>query len=126
MLYNGPGVFYGCNTRLHVTAIDHTTFHQEGASQRFNGDYCLQVRLHRLFIDQWTHMIRFIQWITNSQLLISMCELLGEFIVDAFVNDQPAGSCATLPCRSCCTKYATSEGNIKVCIFRDDDSIVPA
>ena len=112
MLHYFHIIFYFGNTWLYITTtfitfpFKHSAFNNKFSAFFFTLFNCIQIMLHRIFIDQWAHMIFFFQWIADLNCLYAFTSFFLKTIINIFMNDQSSCGGATLAGRTHCAKYS--------------------
>ncbi|MNL42423.1 hypothetical protein D3C87_1648770 [compost metagenome] len=64
--------------------------------------------------------------ITDAQLSVCFGQLIFKFLIDIFMDNEPAGRSTALSGCTYGTKYSPDDGHIQIGILRNDDGIVTA
>src|SRR5690606_9056885 len=113
-------------SRLIPFSFEHTAFYHDVTAFCFNLPQGIALHFHSLLIDQRSDMISRIQWIADTQLLISRYEAGLHFLVHIFVNNESTGGRTTLPRSTYRSEEGTASSDIEIGIRCNDDGIVSA
>ncbi|VTR69364.1 hypothetical protein DESC_740103 [Desulfosarcina cetonica] len=125
-------VFDFANRRLHVApggirvAFEHLAAAEAFAAlldDLFEG---LPVGFDGCAVDERSHVVLGIQWRTDAQVAVSLDQGCRQFVVDAFVNDNPARGGAPLAGRSHSAENDGRDRHGQIGGGGDDDGIVAA
>ena len=81
---------------------------------------------HSVGVDEWSHVVVFVQGVANADLLVRLGELVAHLVVDAAVNDEASRGGATLTTRSNSAKHRRGNDHLEVRFRGDDDGVVSA
>ena len=104
--------------------IQHLAATQDFATRVFDPFERKQKPVHGLLVDQWPHQGVGFQRIANPDLSIGMHEMLFQFLRTARVDDDPAGTRATLARGANRAKGNRGHRQFQVCVFVHDDGVI--